>query len=337
MPTRIFLPTARMGPQRSDVAKRLLVVGTRGSRLALRQTQLVSEALRARCPDIGLQVREVRTEGDRRPDEPLSRIGGQGVFVKELEAALLRHEIDLAVHSLKDVPADLAPGLTLAAYPQRGDPRDALVARDRATLRQLPPGARVGTGSERRAVQLVALRADLVPVEIRGNVDTRVRKVEQGDVDAAVLAVAGLERLGLLERAAEVFAPEAMLPAVGQGALAVEARADDTEVIELLAAIDDLDTRLTCSAERAFLRRLGGGCRLPFGALAVIDGDALRIRGFISDAGGAHVFRGETSGDADGAEEIGAKLAQTLLDQGAAAFVEALPSSGSGFSPTATG
>lgn len=304
------------------MAPRAFVVGTRGSRLALRQTELIIEALRARSPGVKLLVSEIRTEGDRRPDEPLSRIGGQGVFVKELEAALLRGEIDLAVHSLKDVPADLAPGCALAAFPPRADPRDALVTRDRSTLKQLPQGARVGTGSERRAVQLRALRADLVPVEIRGNVDTRVRKVEQGDVDAAVLAVAGLERLGLLERAAEVFAPEAMLPAVGQGALAVEARADDTEALELLAAIDDRSTRLACTAERAFLRRLGGGCRLPFGALASVEGDTLRIRGFISDAGGAHVFRGETSGEGNAAEAIGAQLAQTLLDQGAAAYVE---------------
>ena len=302
---------------------RAFVVGTRGSRLALRQTDLIIAALRARSPGLKLLVSEIRTEGDRRPDEPLSRIGGQGVFVKELEAALLRGEIDLAVHSLKDVPADLAPDLALAAHPQRADPRDALVARDGHALQQLPDGARVGTGSERRAVQLRALRADLVPVEIRGNVDTRVRKVEQGDVDAAVLAVAGLERLGLLERATEVFAPEAMLPAVGQGALAVEARADDTEALALLAAIDDRETRLACTAERAFLRRLGGGCRLPFAALASVDGGALRIRGFISDAGGAHMFRGEASGEGENAENIGAQLAQTLLDQGAAAYVEA--------------
>lgn len=299
-------------------AARPLVVGTRGSRLALRQTQLVVDALRARFPNIELAIREVRTEGDRRAGEPLSRIGGQGVFVKELEAALLRGEIDLAVHSLKDVPAELADGCTLAAFPKRGDPRDALVG---STLKDLPVGARVGTGSARRAVQLRALRPDIEAVEVRGNVDTRVGKVEQGDVDAAVLAVAGLARLGLLERAAEVFAPEAMLPAVGQGALAVETRGDDDEAIEVVAAIDDNETRLACGAERAFLRRLGGGCRLPFGALATIEDGALRVRGFISDADGSRVFGGESSGDPDGAEEIGAALAQRLLDQGAAAFV----------------
>ena len=306
------------------MAARVFVVGTRGSRLALRQTELVSDALGARFPDIELQVREVRTEGDRRPDEPLARIGGQGVFVKELEAALLRREIDLAVHSLKDVPGELSAGLTLAAYPQRADPRDALVTRDGARLIDLPPGARIGTGSARRAVQLRALRADLRPVEIRGNVDTRVRKVDSGEFDAAVLAVAGLERLGLLDRAAEVFDADVLLPAVGQGALAVEARADDAEVIELLTAIDDHQTRVACSAERAFLRRLGGGCLLPFGALGRVDGETLRMDGFISDAEGKRILRAQSSAPIADPEAAGTALAESLLDQGAAAFVEAM-------------
>ena len=307
-----------MSPRRS------FVVGTRGSRLALRQTELILDLLRGRYPDLRFEVREVRTEGDRRPDEPLSRIGGQGVFVKELEAALLRGEVDLAVHSLKDVPAELSDGLTLAAIPQRGDPRDALVARNGATLAELPSGARVGTGSARRAVQLRALRPDLEPVEIRGNVDTRVRKVDGGEVAAVVLAAAGLERLGLLDRASELFAPDVMLPAVGQGALAVEARADDEELLELLSAIDHRETRLACEAERSFLRRLGGGCRLPFGALAEVDGETLRMRGFISDESGARVFRAEGSGPAVEAVAIGGRLAERLLEQGAAEFVEAM-------------
>lgn len=301
---------------------RTLVVGTRGSRLALRQTELVLAALRSWHAGIEVEVREVRTEGDRRPDEPLSRIGGQGVFVKELEAALLRREIDLAVHSLKDVPAALTPGLTLAAYPQRADPRDVLVTRDRGTLKQLVSGARVGTGSDRRAVQLRAIRPDVEYADIRGNVDTRVRKVNEGEYDAVVLAAAGLARLDLLERAAEVFSPEAVLPAVGQGALAVEVRADDAELVELIAAIDDGDTRLACEAERAFLARLGGGCMLPFGALATVEGGTLRIRGFISDAEGAHVFRGETSGASAGGAQVGVRLAEDLFAQGASRFVE---------------
>jgi len=305
-------------------SRRTFVVGTRGSRLALRQTELVLEALRSHHPEFAVEVREVRTEGDRRPHDSLSRIGGQGVFVKELEAALLRGEVDLAVHSLKDVPIELAPGLMLAAVLERGDPRDALVARDGATLTVLPAGARVGTGSGRRSIQLRVLRPDLVPVDIRGNVDTRIRKVDEGEVDAVVLAVAGLERLGLLGRATELFDHDGMLPAVGQGALAVEARADDAELLDLLSAIDHQQTRLACEAERAFLRRLGGGCLLPFGALAVVEGEAVRMSGFISDMAGERVFRGEVSGPSKDAESVGVRLAEALLEQGAAAFVEAV-------------
>ena len=307
---------------------RTLTVGTRGSRLALRQTELVVDALRVHHPELQFEVREVRTEGDRRSQASLSQIGGQGVFVKELEAALLRGEVDLAVHSLKDMPPGLVSGLTVAAITQRADPRDALVSRDGATIATLPDGARVGTGSARRAVQLRALRADLAPVDIRGNVETRIRKVDKGELDAVLLAAAGLGRLGLLDRAAELLEPARMLPAVGQGALAIEvrageARADDAELIELLSAIDHRESRLACESERAFLARLGGGCRLPFGALAEVEGGTLRARGFISDAEGTRAFRAEVSGPVDEAESIGVQLAERLLAQGAAAFVEA--------------
>jgi len=305
-------------------SRQTLIVGTRGSRLALRQTELVVQALRTHHPELQFQVREVRTEGDRRAQDSLSRIGGQGVFVKELEATLLRREVDLAVHSLKDVPIELTPGLTLAAMPERGDPRDALVSRDGATLATLPDAARVGTGSARRAVQIHTLRPELTPVDIRGNVDTRIRKVDEGEVDAVVLAAAGLERLGLLERAAELLSLDAMLPAVGQGALAIEARTDDAQLLGLLAAVDHRETRLACEAERAFLGRLGGGCRLPFGALAVVEAETVRARGFISDMEGAHCFRTEVSGPAAEAESVGVRLAEALLAQGAAAFVEAV-------------
>ena len=311
-------------------SSRVLVAGTRGSRLALRQTDLVvAMLLQARATAAGssvaepsIDIREIRTEGDRDATTPLSRIGGQGVFVKELERALVRGEIDFAVHSLKDVPAELAAGCLIAAVPPRADPRDALVSRSGAPLAGLPAGARVGTGSARRAAQLRATRPDVEPVEIRGNVDTRIRKVDDGEFDAAVLAVAGLERLGLLERASEVLEPDVMLPAVGQGALAVEARADDAGVLALLATIDDHDARLACEAERAFLSRLGGGCRLPFGALATVDGDEMRIEGFIANDDGSRSFRDEVRGRAGAA--LGTHLAERLLAQGASEFVEAL-------------
>ena len=299
------------------------IVGTRGSRLALAQTDLVVRSMRDRHPDLQFEVRVVRTEGDRRTDAPLSRIGGQGVFVKELEAALQSGEVDLAVHSLKDVPVELAPGLTLAAFPRRANPQDALVARDGATVAMLPAGARVGTGSARRAVQLRRARRDLMLVDIRGNVDTRIRKVDDGEVDAVVLAAAGLERLGLLERATEILLPEVMLSAAGQGALGIETREHDTDMLERLAAIDHRETRLACQAERAFLRRLGGGCRLPFGALATVAGELVRARGFVSDADGEHVFRAEVSGSGEEAESVGVWLAERLLEDGAARYVEA--------------
>ncbi|MCH7488760.1 MAG: hydroxymethylbilane synthase [Chloroflexi bacterium] len=312
-------------------ARESLVAGTRGSRLALAQTELALQALRDLHPGLQFQVREIRTEGDRRPDASLATIGGQGVFVKELESALLRREIDIAIHSLKDVPAQptsgraqLAGGLTLASFPQRGDPRDALVTRDGRTLAELPSGARIGTGSSRRAVQLRQLRPDVETADIRGNVDTRIRKVDEGQYDATVLAVAGLERLGLRERAAEVFSVDAMIPAAGQGALVLQVRADDKEAAALLLPIDDADTRHSCQAERAFLARLGGGCRLPFGVLAEVDGEELRIRGFISDAPGDRTFRADASGSVAEAAAIGTRLAEQLLDQGAAEFVEAV-------------
>jgi hydroxymethylbilane synthase len=291
---------------------RSLVVGTRGSRLALRQTDLAVEAIRAKHPDLAFEIREVRTEGDR-STASLLEIGGQGVFVKELEAALQRGDIDIAVHSLKDVPNDIADGLTLAAVLERADPRDALVTRDGGPLTDLPPAARIGTGSARRAVQLRALRPDIEPVDIRGNVDTRVRKVDEGEFDGAVLAVAGLERLGLLDRISETFDVDVMLPSVGQGAMTIEARAHDADLHELLRAVDHRESRLACEAERSFLKFLGGGCSLPFGGLAGIHGSTLEVRGFLSDEDGEHLLRDEVAGKPEDAERLGVALAAELL------------------------
>jgi hydroxymethylbilane synthase len=301
--------------------ERVIVVGSRGSRLALRQTELVLAELRRRFPGRRFQVQEVRTTGDRRPDTPLAAIGGQGVFVKELETALRARRVDLAVHSLKDVPSEVGRGLVLAAVTERGDVRDAVVSREHRRLAELPAGSRVGTGSLRRAVQVQALRPDLQVVELRGNVDTRLRKVEEGLVDAAILAAAGLARLGYLERAAELLDTDAMLPAIGQGALALEARADDAEVIEMASSLDHRDTRLATAAERAFLTRLGGGCRLPMAALGVVEGDSLRLRGLIADPEGRRLLRGEMTGPASDAEALGAALAEQLLAQGAAELI----------------
>jgi len=300
-----------------------LVVGTRGSRLALAQTGLAVQLIQDQHPRLQFELREIRTEGDRRSDVSLAAIGGQGVFVKELEAALLRGEIDIAVHSLKDVPAETAEGLTLAAFPPRGDARDALVTRDGRTLAELPSGARIGTGSARRAVQLRRLSQEIEPVEIRGNVDTRIRKVDDGDYDATVLAMAGLSRLDVSGRAAELFDVDAMTPAVGQGALALQCRSDDGDVAGALAAVDDAATRAACEAERAFLARLGGGCRLPFGAYAELRDRLLHLRGFVSNEDGSDFYRGAVSDAVDDAALLGVRLAEELLQRGAAAFVPA--------------
>jgi hydroxymethylbilane synthase len=308
-------------------AARTFVIGTRGSRLALRQTEIVSELLRAAHAGVAIEVREIKTEGDR-SSAPLSVIGGTGVFTKAIEDALLARECDIAVHSLKDLPPAIADGLALAAVPERGDVRDALVTRDGRPLADLPAGARIGTGSARRAVQLREMRADLRPDEIRGNVDTRIRKVDDGEYDAAVLALAGLQRLGLEGRAAQIFSPHEMTPAVGQAALGVEARADDDETLELLRAIEHAPSRAAVTAERAFLARLGAGCRLPVGAWTDDDtggplpsGDVpMIIGGMLAEAGGdgaatakPRIVRRFVAGRRSDAAMLGERLAEDLL------------------------
>jgi hydroxymethylbilane synthase len=289
----------------------ILRLGTRGSALARRQTELVSEALVAAHPGIEIVTVEVRTEGDRRQDVPLEELGGQGVFVKEIEQRLLAGEIDIAVHSLKDMPSELPPGLTLGALLPRGDVRDALVGRDGMDLGSLPAGARIGSDSRRRAVQLTALRPDVEVTSIRGNVDTRLRKVDSGEYEAVALALAGLERLGLGDRVTQVFSEREVLPAAGQGAIAIECRADDTHTLALLAAIDDTATRATTDAERAFLRAMGAGCRLPIAAYATVDDHTLRLEAMIADDAGK-MYHGAASGPAANAEHIGQSLAQRL-------------------------
>jgi hydroxymethylbilane synthase len=299
------------------VAGRTFRIGTRGSRLALAQTDLALEALRAAEPGLSYEVVVIRTRGDRDQRTPLARLGGRGIFVAELEEALLRGEIDIAVHSLKDLPSRPAPGLVLAAFPRRDDPGDCLVSRDGSTLDTLPPAARVGTGSPRRAAQLLALRPDLELVEIRGNVDTRVRKVMDGQVEAAVLAAAGLLRLGMADAVAQMLEPEVMLPAAGQGAIVLEAREVDVEALALCRAADDPRVRAAVTAERAFEARFGGGCNAAVAALAVCEGDSLWLRGLAASPGGQPLFRGEARGPIGQAEDIGQRLADDLLRRGA--------------------
>ena len=295
------------------MATKAIVVGTRGSRLARLQTEGIVALLRERHPAQRFDLETIRTTGDRRTDVPLTEIGGEGVFTKEIEAALLDRRIDFAVHSLKDLPTIIPDGLTLAAIGRREDPRDALVSRDNVLLARLPVGARIGTDSLRRRCQLRLLRPDVEPVSIRGNVDTRIRKVEAGEIDGIIVAAAALTRLGRLDAAAAVFDTDAMLPAPGQGALVIEARADDATLLALLATVDDADSRSATTAERAFLRRLGGGCRLPIAALGVVEGGQLWLRGLVADESGERVRRAELRGPVDEAESLGVRLAEDLL------------------------
>jgi hydroxymethylbilane synthase len=287
---------------------RALRLGTRGSALARRQADIVIEALAG----ASIEVVVVQTEGDRRTEEPLEAMGGEGVFVKDIERRLLAGEVDLAVHSLKDMPARDADGLVIGAVLPRADARDALVARDGLTAARLPEGARVGTDSRRRAVQLLAMRPDLRVESIRGNVDTRIAKVNSGEYDAAVLAAAGLTRLGVLDRATQVFEPAEMLPACGQGILAVQCRSDDAEVRDVLSGVDDTATRATADAERAFLRRLGAGCKLPVGAYAEVTSGDLFIRAFVCDDAG-RMRAGTSKGPASAAARTGDILAARLM------------------------
>ena len=304
------------------MSDRLFVVGSRGSRLSQRQTELALDSLRKAHPDVHLQVQTIRTAGDN-SRASLSEIGGRGVFIVELERALLDNEIDVAVHSLKDMPSATTDGLAVAAVTERADVRDVLVSRDGASLSALPKGAAVGTGSPRRAAQLLAARPDLRITDIRGNVDTRIRKVEDGKYDATVLAAAGLARLGWLDRASEVLSTEVMLPAVGQGALALQVRADDSAAIELVAASDHPASHRATAAERAFEAHLGGGCHAAIAALAEVSGSGLRLRGLVADPAGGRLLRGEVEGSLEDAEPLGVRLAQLLLSQGAAALLEA--------------
>lgn len=295
-----------------------LVIGTRGSRLALRQTEIASAALKDANTGLSFDVQEISTSGDQ-SDRPLSEIGGRGVFVIELERALLDGDIDIAIHSLKDLPSEESTGLTIAAVLPREDPRDALVTRTGGDLASLPAGASVGTGSPRRAAQVRSMRSDLVIKDIRGNIDTRLRKVEEGHYDAIVLAAAGLSRLGWIERASEIFEASTMLPAVGQGALAIQVRTDDEDTLSLVSSVDDAATRMAVTAERAFERRLGGGCQAAIAAYGVIDGVALHLRGLVGDDDGS-IIRGETEGSMTEPDRLGVALAEKLIADGASEF-----------------
>ena len=296
---------------------RKLIAGTRGSRLARIQTAAVMERLRECRPGVEIEERIISTTGDRLADVPADQAGVVGFFTSEIEQQLAAGRIDLAVHSCKDLPTDLAEGCTIAAMPRREAPEDALVAAPGTTLDSLAAGARVGTGSVRRAAQLQHYRPDVEPVPIRGNVDTRIAKLDRGEVDALILAAAGLRRLGCDDRIAELLGGDAWYHAVGQGALAVEVRSDDAEVMKLVQAIGDPDVHRVVEAERALLRRLGGGCRVPVGVRSSIEGQLLRLAGMAAGAGGEPFVTAETIGTLDDAKAVGIDLAERLLGAGA--------------------
>lgn len=301
---------------------RKFIIGSRGSDLALWQTGFTKKALEERFPDREFEIRIIRTKGDAVLDTALSKIGDKGLFTKEIETALIAGEIDLAVHSLKDLPTSQPDGLAIGSVSSRETPNDILVSRRYRSVDELPEGARVATGSLRRRSQLLAYRPDLRIAEIRGNVPTRIQKYLASELDAMILAFAGVHRLGLDEHIAQVIPTEILLPAVGQGVMAVEMRADDGEVAEMLAAINDGATEACIRAERAFLRRLEGGCQVPIGAHATVDDGVVSLTGFVGTLDGSRVIRDSAVGAAGAADLVGTALAVTCLDSGAAEILE---------------
>lgn len=307
---------------KSEAARALRIV-TRGSALALWQAHHVRDAL-ARAGHAPPELVIVRTTGDRIQDVPLSRIGDRGLFTKEVDEALHDGRADLAVHSAKDVPTTLAEGLDLVAYAEREDPSDALVARHAGSLEELPARSRVGTSSLRRRAQLAALRPDLQVVDLRGNVDTRLQRVHEGAVDAAILARAGLVRLGRGDEVTDLLAAPAWLPAVGQGALALVMRTDDPARAAVASALDHAPTRSAVVAERALLRQLEGGCQVPIGALATVRGDRLHLDAGVFSLDGATALRASIDGPSSAAAELGEELAARLVSEGADAVLAAI-------------
>ena len=297
-------------------AVRELVIGTRRSKLALWQAEWVHARLRELEPELAVSLKRIKTTGDKILDTPLASIGGKGLFVKEIEEALLRGEIDLAVHSMKDVPTRLPAGLEILAIPEREDPRDVLITRNKVSLARLVPGSRIGTSSLRRQAQLLHYRPDLSIQILRGNLDTRLRKLEAGEYDGIILAAAGIKRLGWSDRVTEYLSPDVCLPAIGQGALALEGRTDDGFVREVVARLDHHPTRIAVTAERAFLERLEGGCQVPIAAHAAITNGTLTLSALIAGVDGRRLVRDSLQGPMRDAHRLGVELAERLLARG---------------------
>jgi len=302
---------------------RPILVGSRGSALALAQTKHVIEALRECAPNLRYETVTIKTRGDKMHDSEEGTVDSKRLFTKEIEESLLSEEIQIAVHSMKDLTTDLPTGLMIAAVPQRADHRDALISRNKRKFEQLPGGARVGTSSPRRRTQLLAARGDLEIVDMHGNVDTRLRKLDAGECDAIVLAAAGLMRLGLEKHATDLLSTRTMLPAVGQGALAIESRENDGEMVNLLSRIDHEPTRRAVEAERAFARKLGANCKTPIAAFASVHNTNLTIDGMVASTDGRMVLRGQLTSDEQDSKKIGEELAESLIKKGAQIVMEA--------------
>jgi hydroxymethylbilane synthase len=303
---------------------REIIIGTRGSPLALWQASWVKERLEKKHPGLTCTLKKIKTSGDKITDVPLAMVGGKGLFVKEIEENLLVSEIDLAIHSMKDVPTRIPEGLHLPTVTRREDPRDVLISRSGKPLRGLSAGSRLGTSSLRRMAQLLEHRPDLEFLPLRGNLDTRLRKLKSGGLDAIVVAAAGMRRMGWEGEITEYLDPEICLPAIGQGAIGIECRKGDGAIETLIDPLNDLSTKVAVTAERAVLRRLEGGCQVPIGAHAVFSSGILRLRGLVASLDGKRILRAEESGPPEEAESIGERLAQRLLDKGAGEILEAI-------------
>lgn len=306
------------------MGKRTIKIGTRGSKLALWQSNWVKSELERRFPGLTAELFVIKTKGDKILDVPLAKVGGKGLFVKEIEEAILDRRVDIAVHSMKDMPGEVPEGLCIGAIPERENPHDAFVSLKWKGLNDLPKNARVGTSSLRRAAQLKRIRPDIRIETLRGNIDTRLNKLETGDFDAIILAAAGLLRMELGDRITEYLDEDAMLPAVGQGALSIESRLDDPEIVPLMAEMDHSETRTVVLAERAFLHRLEGGCQVPIAAHGRLKGDRISLTGLVSSLDGDTIIKDTFNGPAEDAQNMGVQLAEALLDRGAKAILDAL-------------
>ena len=304
--------------------EKTIKIGTRGSKLALWQANWVKSALNARHPSLSFELVTIKTKGDKILDIPLAKVGGKGLFVKEIEDALLNGLIDLAVHSMKDMPAEIPQGLCIGAIPQREIPQDVLISKKGLLLSKLKPQSRIGTSSLRRTAQLLHARPDLVILPLRGNLDTRLKKLETENLDAIILAAAGVKRLGLEGRITEYMDENVMLPAVGQGALCIEIRQNDPEVEPIVSSLEHHQTRVEIMGERAFLNRLEGGCQVPIAAYGKIEKNTFTLCGLVATVDGKTVIKETLSGPKDSSEIIGVKLADRLVAMGAKTIMENL-------------